>query len=296
MSSVAPVPNEMLQAVPSTTRRHRGVPGLRGTGIVGHVCAAVLLVAVLVAVFGPLIAPYDPNQLNISYAFVGANGNHYLGFDGQGRDLLSRILVGARSSLIGPMLVASLAVVTGAVLAVAAAWIGGWFDSSLAMVLDTLFAFPGILLAVVAAAVFGPGIVSAVCALWIAYLPYVARVLRGAGLRERSQPYVEALEVQGFSATRICLRHLLPNIASLVVAQGTILFGWAMVDLAAISFFGLGVQAPQSDWGVMIADGKVGVLEGYPQEAVIAALCIIVVVTAVSFLGERLNERAQDAR
>ena len=131
MSSVAPVPNEMLQAVPSTTRRHRGVPGLRGTGIVGHVCAAVLLVAVLMAVFGPLIAPYDPNQLNISYAFVGANGNHYLGFDGQGRDLLSRILVGARSSLIGPMLVAGLAVVTGAVLAVAAAWIGGWFDSSL---------------------------------------------------------------------------------------------------------------------------------------------------------------------
>ena len=247
------------------------------------------------AVFGPLIAPYDPNQLNISYAFVGANGNHYLGFDGQGRDLLSRILVGARSSLIGPMLVAGLAVVTGAVLAVAAAWIGGWFDSSLAMVLDTLFAFPGILLAVVAAAVFGPGIVSAVCALSIAYLPYVARVLRGAGLRERSQPYVEALEVQGFSATRICLRHLLPNIASLVVAQGTILFGWAMVDLAAISFLGLGVQAPQADWGVMIADGKVGVLEGYPQEAVIAALCIIVVVTAVSFLGERLNERAQDA-
>ena len=109
------------------------------------------------------------------------------------------------------------------------------------------------------------------------------------------QPYVEALEVQGFSATRICLRHLLPNIASLVVAQGTILFGWAMVDLAAISFLGLGVQAPQADWGVMIADGKVGVLEGYPQEAVIAALCIIVVVTAVSFLGERLNERAQDA-
>jgi peptide/nickel transport system permease protein len=183
-------------------------------------------------------------------------------------------------------------VFTGSMLAVAAAWIGGWFDAILSMILDVLFAFPGILLAVVAAAVFGAGLTSAVCALWVAYLPYVARVLRSAGLRERAQPYVEALAVQGFSAVRICVRHLLPNISSLIVAQGTIIFGWAMVDLAAISFLGLGVQAPQADWGVMIADGKVGVIEGYKTEAVGAALCIIVVVTAVSFLGERLNERA----
>ena len=186
----------------------------------------------------------SPNQLDISYAFVGAQGNHLLGFDGQGRDLFSRLLVGARSSLLGPLLISTLAVVTGALLAIAAAWIGGSFDATLAMVFDVMFAFPAILLAVVAAAVFGPGLTSAMCALSIAYLPYVARVLRGAGLRERSQPYVEALEVQGLSAIRICLRHLLPNVGSLVVAQGTILFGWAMVDLAAISFLGLGVQAP----------------------------------------------------
>jgi peptide/nickel transport system permease protein len=284
----------MLQATPAATRRRRGVPGLRGTGVLGHICAATILVAVLIGIFGPLIAPYPPNELNLAYAFVGAGGNHLLGFDGQGRDLFSRLLVGARSSLLGPLLVSTLAVVTGALLAVAAAWIGGWFDATLAMVFDVLFAFPAILLAVVVAAVYGPGLTSAVCALSIAYLPYVARVLRGAGLRERSQPYVEALEVQGLSATRICLRHLLPNVGSLVVAQGTILFGWAMVDLAAISFLGLGVQAPQADWGVMLADGKVGVLEGYPLEAVSAALCIVVVVTAVSLLGERLHEQAQD--
>ena len=127
--------------------------------------------------------PYDPNGLDISFAFRGAHGNHYLGFDGQGRDLFSRLLVGARTSMLGPLLVAALAVFTGSMLAVAAAWIGGWFDAILSMVLDVLFAFPGILLAVVAAAVFGPGLTSAVCALWVAYLPYVARVLRSAGLR-----------------------------------------------------------------------------------------------------------------
>jgi peptide/nickel transport system permease protein len=291
MSVIAPLPTELPKAIPAA-RQGRGLPGLRGTGVLGHACAAVILVAILVAVFGPALAPYDPNGLDISFAFAGPRGNHYLGFDGQGRDLFSRLLVGARTSMLGPMLVAALAVVTGSMLAVAAAWIGGWFDAILSMILDVLFAFPGILLAVVAAAVFGAGLTSAVCALWVAYLPYVARVLRSAGLRERAQPYVEALAVQGFSAVRICVRHLLPNISSLIVAQGTIIFGWAMVDLAAISFLGLGVQAPQADWGVMIADGKVGVIEGYKTEAVGAALCIIVVVTAVSFLGERLNERA----
>jgi peptide/nickel transport system permease protein len=252
----------------------------------------VILVAILVAAFGPVLAPHDPNGLDISFAFAGPRGNHYLGFDGQGRDLFSRLLAGARTSMLGPMLVAVLAVFTGSMLAVAAAWIGGPFDATLSMILDVLFAFPGILLAVVAAAVFGPGLTSAVCALWI-HVP-TWRACCEAPVRERAQPYVEALAVQGFSAVRLA-EHLLPNISSLIVAQGTILFGWAMVDLAAISFLGLGVQAPQADWGVMIADGKVGVIEGYKTEAVAAALCIIVVVTAVRFLSERLNERAQRA-
>jgi peptide/nickel transport system permease protein len=296
MSVVAPSALEQLKPAAAPSRRRRGLPGLRGTGLLGHVCAGVLALAVVIALIGSVVAPYDPNQLNLSFAYVGPLGNHYLGFDGQGRDLVSRLLVGSRTSLLGPMLVATAAVAAGSVLAVAAAWIGGWFDTILSAILDVLFAFPGILLAVVAAAVFGPGLTSAASALAIAYAPYIARVLRGAALRERAQQYIAALEVQGFTAIRICLRHLLPNIASLIVAQGTILFGWAMVDLAAISFLGLGVQPPQADWGVMISDGKAGVIEGYPAEALAAALCIVVVVTAVSFLGERLNECAQGVR
>ena len=277
---------------PAATRGAGRARDLRVPDRSGHVCAAVRCRGPDRSV-RPADRPYDPNQLNISYAFVGAHGNHYLGFDGQGRDLFSRLLAGARSSLLGPLLVAVLAVVTGPLLAVAAAWIGGWFDASLAMVLDVLFAFPGFCWPSSPPRCSGRASTSAVCALSIAYLPYVARVLRGAGLRERVTAVRRGPRGAGIRrATRICLRHLLPNIASLVVAQGTILFGWAMVDLAAISFLGLGVQAPQADWGVMIADGKVGVFEGYPLEAVTAAPCIIVVVTAVSLLGERsTNER-----
>jgi peptide/nickel transport system permease protein len=288
-----------LLTKPSPTRRRRrkvkgrGFLGLGGTGFIGYVSAAIIFGAILLAILGPVIRPYDPNLINFSYANVGSIAGHPLGFDGQGRDLLSRLMVGARTSVIGPMSVALLAVIVGSTVAIVTAWFGGWFDTVVSAVLDILFSFPGILLAVVAAAVFGPSLFSAVLALAIAYAPYVARVLRGAALRERAQAYVAAMEVQGFGAWRVCAKHLLPNIASLIVAQGTILFGWAMVDIAAVSFLGLGVQAPTADWGVMISEGKIGLLQGYPLESFASALCIIVVVSAVSVLGERLNQRSQ---
>jgi peptide/nickel transport system permease protein len=134
---------------------------------------------------------------------------------------------------------------------------------------------------------------AAAIALAVAYMPYVARVLRGAALKERSQPYVAALEVQGASAVSICFRHLIPNMMPLIVAQATILFGYAMVDLAAISFLGLGVQPPEPNWGVMISENQVGIPQGYPLPALVACACIVVVVIAVNVLGERLFEQAQ---
>ena len=198
--------------------------------------------------------------------------------------------------MLGPLAVVILSVTTGTVLAVTAAWRRGVSDTAISSGLNILFAFPGILLAVLAAAVFGAGLPAAAIALSIAYLPYVARVLRGAALRERSQPYVAALEVQGASAIAICLRHVVPNIGPLIVAQATILFGYAMVDLAAISYLGLGVQPPTANWGVMISENQDGLLLGHPLPAGAAGLCIVTVVIAVNLLGERLFEQAQAAR
>ena len=172
-----------------------------------------------------------------------------LGFDSQGRDLLSRLLTGARTSIAGPFLVVLVSMLAGSVLAVTAAWAGRWVDASISTVLDILFAFPAILLAVLAAAVFGAGLTAPTLALAIAYTPYIARVLRGAALRERAREYVDACEVQGLSASTICARHLMPNLMPLIVAQATLLFGYAMVDFAAISFIGLGVQPPTGRLG-----------------------------------------------
>jgi peptide/nickel transport system permease protein len=274
------------------TRRRR----IAGHDKVMIACAVVVGLALLLAVVGPLLAPQDPDASSLANAFVGPGPGHPLGFDGQGRDLLSRLLTGARTSMAGPFLVVAVAIVAGSFMAIAAAWAGGWVDSVISTVLDILFAFPAILLAILAAAVFGAGLTAPTLALAIAYMPYVARVLRGAALRERAREYISALEVQGLSAALICLRHLVPNLMPLIVAQGTLLFGYAMVDFAAISYVGLGVQPPQADWGVMVATGQAGVLQGYPLESISAGLCIVVVVVAVNLLGERLAQRDSEGR
>ena len=283
-----PVPSVDVQRA-----SRRRVPRL---GLLGWASVVVVVVALLLAAFGPILRPFDPNLTNLEFANVRPYRNHLLGFDGQGRDLLSRLMAGARSTVLGAAFVSLVAIAIGSGLALITAWFGGKVDSVVSSGLDLLFAFPGILLAVLTAAVFGPGLLSAGLALAVAYSPYLARVLRGAALKERAMAYMAALEVQGFGAWRLCLRHLLPNISGLIVAQGTIFFGFAMVDLAAISFLGLGVQPPDADWGVMVSDGKGGLLQGYPMESMSAVLCIVVVVSAVTFLGERLETASRERR
>jgi peptide/nickel transport system permease protein len=290
----APEPPPADVAVPAVRRGPWAF--VRATGAAGMASALVIVVSTFVAVVGPVLAPDDPSFAQLSFSYVGPIGGHPLGFDGQGRDVLSRLLAGARTSMLGPMAVVIICVGVGALLAVSAAWRRGAYDAVVSSGLDILFAFPGILLAILAATVFGAGLVAASLALAVAYTPYVARVLRGAALRERSQQYVAALEVQGASAFSICVRHLIPNMLPLIVAQATILFGYAMVDLAAISFLGLGVQPPRPDWGVMVSENQSGVVQGYPLAALAAGVCIVVVVVAFNILGERLYEQAQAER
>ncbi len=266
------------------------------TGPIGIASAAVLVIAVFVTIFGPMLAPSDPYLGQLANSYVGPQPGAPLGFDGSGRDVLSRILVGARTSMVGPAFVVVLCITAGALLAVWAAWARGTVDAVVSSILDMLFAFPGILFAILATAVFGKGLTAATIALAIAYTPYVARVLRGAALRERSLLYISALEVQGASAIAICFRHLIPNMIPLVLAQATTLFGYAMVDLAAISFLSLGVQPPFPDWGVMVSENASGVVQGYPLPALAAGLCIVAVVIASSILGQRLHENAEARR
>jgi peptide/nickel transport system permease protein len=269
---------------------------LSSVGPLGAVSAVVIGLAALIAVIGPWIAPYDPDTTDgITLQFADAPG-HLFGYDANGRDVFSRLLAGARTSMLGPLIVVVASITLGVAIAIAAAWRGGRFDTLMSSALDIAFAFPGILLAILAAAVFGAGLFAAVLVLSLAYTPYIARVVRGSALQERSKPYIAALEVQGMSGWRICARHLLPNVSGVVVAQGTTLFGYAMVDLAAISFIGLGVQPPSADWGVMVFENRQGLAIGKPMPAVLAGLCLIGVVIAFNILGERLAQRSEARR
>ncbi|MEW2493475.1 ABC transporter permease [Streptomyces nodosus] len=268
-----------------TTRRGRTI------GVTGGVAIAVLGLVVCFAVLAPLLAPHDPDAVDLSGAYQGSSGTHVLGTDASGRDLLSRLVYGSRTALIGPFLVVAISTLLGTALALAAVWFGGWFDQIVVRVVDAVFAFPGLLLAILATALFGSGLKAATAALSIAYVPYIARIVRSASLRERSLPYIAALRVQGVHGLRIALRHILPNVGGLIVANATLAFGFALMDFAGLSFIGLGVQPPTSDWGATVGIGMAGVLQQHPQEALFASALIVVTVGAVNTLGDRLTER-----
>ena len=258
---------------------------------VTKVAGAVVFLLVAVAIFGPLIAPHDPDAVDQIHVYASSSSAHLLGTDEVGRDILSRLIYGARPSLFGPAMIVAIAVLLGGMLAVVAAWFGGWIDAVISRAMDILFAFPGLILAIAAVAIFGPGLVAPVIALAIAYTPYIARVLRSAAVRERRLPYIETSWVQGASVRRIWGGHLIPNLLPLMFVQASISFGFALLDLAAISFLGLGVQPPKSEWGLMVANGQPGILAGHPQQSLYAGITVLIAVVAFNVLGERLSRR-----
>jgi peptide/nickel transport system permease protein len=271
----------------------RRLPFVRRASSIGWLTiAAIVFLAllVLVAVLGPLIAPYDPDAVDVMNALAGPSAAHWFGVDDTGRDIFSRVLVGARPTLVGPACVVLIATVVGTALAVTAAWFGGLYDTIVSRAMDIVFAFPGIIIAIIAVTMFGPGLVAPVVALTITYIPMIARVLRSAALRERNLPYVAALRVQGMPARAIIVRHIVPNLMPLLFVQATIGFGYALLDLAAISYLGLGLQPPAADWGLLIAQGQPAIIQGHPQQSLITAALVVLTVISVNLIGDRLAQ------
>ena len=258
-----------MSVVPLTARRGRPAILRRAAALGPLTTAAAVICAVLivVAILGPLIVPYDPTAIDPLNVYAPSSGAHLLGTDDTGRDILSRLIAGARPSLAGPALVVVLSAGAGTLLAVAGAWHGGWLDATVARLIEVLFAFPGLILAVVAAAIFGTGFLAPVLALSVAYVPLLARIIRSAALKERSLPYVSAMQIQGSSGVDDLPAPPAAQPASADRGPGAVGFGYAMVDLAAISYLGLGIQPPAPDWGVMVANGQPGILSGHPASS-----------------------------
>ncbi len=286
-----PAPGPAPASAVSESRPKRGwYSRLRhriGTG--GVVALVFLILMVLMAVFAPLIAPMDPNNQNLLEPFAGPSSSHILGTDALGRDIASRLIWGARTSLLGPVIVVVVATAIAIPMAVLAAWKGGITDTIIARIFDIMFAFPGILLAILAVSLYHPGLVPCAIALGLSYTPWIGRVARGAALRERVQPYIAAAQTQGASGFSVATRHLIPNISAVIIAQVTINLGYALGDLAALSFLGFGVQPPTPDWGVML-NSETSILQGHPQGALFAGILIVACIVAFTHLGDAISD------
>jgi peptide/nickel transport system permease protein len=276
---------------PTTALRVLRAPRIPRASATFWICAGILAVFVLAAVFAPLIAPYPPDQIDFLAVNAGPSPQHWLGTDELGRDTLSRTIYGARTALLGPLAVVVGSTILGILLGLAAGWRGGWIDSVLGRAFDVLFAFPSLLIAIMAVALFGKGLVAPVIAMCIAYTPYVARLTRALVQAERTRPYVAAYGVQGFSGPWIALRRVTPNITPVVGAQSTLNFGYVLAELAGLSFLGLGVQPPTPDWGAMINEAQPGIVAGVFLPALVPAIAVVLTVVAVNVIGEELSDR-----
>jgi peptide/nickel transport system permease protein len=249
----------------------------------------VALAFVLMAIFAPLIAPYDPNATDFEAILQTPSWEHLLGTDELGRDILSRIIYGARASIQAGVFATLLAIVFAVPIGLAAGYYRGWIDPVISRLTDVLLAFPFLILAVGLAAILGPSLLNATIALGLAALPGLVRVARGEALSLREEDYVRAAVANGAGDTRILGRHIVPNMTGTLIVQATVLIPAAIIGEAALSFLGLGVQPPTPSWGVMLADAQSYLTEA-PRLALFPGLAIFFCSLSFNLLGDGLRD------
>ena len=262
----------------------------------GAVAGLVVIVLVLLcALFAPWIAPHDPNLTNntvfLKPPFWQAGGSlsYPLGTDAIGRDILSRLLYGARLSLVIGIAVVALAIVVGIVLGLIAGYFKGIADIAIMRLMDILMTMPSLLLAIVIVAILGPGLMNAMLAVAIVVLPHYVRITRAAVITEASKDYVVAAQVSGAQTIRLMFSEILPNCAAPLIVQATLGVSTAILDAAALGFLGLGAQPPTPEWGTMLADAREFVLRAW-WVVTFPGLAILITVLAFNLLGDGLRD------
>lgn len=249
------------------------------------VAALVVGVAVGAAVLADAL-PLDPEAVDLSSTLAGSSAAHPLGVDQQGRDVLARLVHGARPSLVAPLLCVAVATTVGTLLGLTAGWRRGAVDTLISRSLDLTLALPGVLLALVLAARLGPGVVGPAIAITIWLTPAIGRLVRTATIAELGRPYVAAYRLHGWSAPRIAITGVLPNLAGILIARAALDVGRAMIALGSLSFLGVGVVPPAADWGAMVNEGRDALLQGALLPTVAPSVALLAVVVALGVLGE----------
>lgn len=274
---------------PARRRRGRRNRGRLNAQVV--VALAIIAVLVLVALLAPLLAPYDPEDGDaaLKYLPLGAPG-HPLGTDEQGRDILSRLIWGGRTSLLVAILAVAASTFAGSVLALIAGFSGDRVAGIIMRTIDVMFAFPVIIAALAFAIILGPGIGVVVLAIAFLATPYVTRVIFAEVKRHRGREYVEAAVSLGAGFWSILFREVLPNVAGQIVVYATGLVGGMVVFSSSLSALGIGVQPPAADWGRMISEGAKVIISGNVVPALLPGLAVLVVALAFNWLGDGLND------
>jgi len=249
----------------------------------------VLGLLIIVGIFGKALAPYGLNDIDIPNRLSGPSALHWFGTDNLGRDTLTRILIAARVSLQVGFIAVGFALVVGVPIGLIAGYYRGAVDSALMRLMDILFSFPAILLAIAILAVLGPNVTNAMIAIGIVYTPIFARITRGSVLVVSEEVYVRAARSLGATNRRILFRHILPNVAAPIIVQTTLSLAFAILSEAALSFLGLGVQPPNPAWGRMLADGR-DYFQQNPWMGIFPGLAILVTVMAFNFVGDGLRD------
>lgn len=250
--------------------------------------AVIVALLIIVSLLAPFISPTDPLDQNLSAALSGPGEGSYLGTDSLGRDVLSRIIYGSRISLSVGIAVLALTLVLGTLLGTAAGYFGGALDSIIMRVADIFMSFPPLVLALIAMAFTGPGLVKLIIILVIMRWAQFARLVRGQVMAVKSEVYIDAARVSGARAISIIARHILPNCMSPIIVCGTMSIGAIIIDETALSFLGLGIQAPEASWGVMLADAK-NYITTAPWLVIFPGLAVIVTVVGFNLLGDGLG-------
>jgi peptide/nickel transport system permease protein len=251
---------------------------------------AIVAIAALAAVVGPALTPVDPAAQQLALRLAGPSAAHPFGLDELGRDILARLLAGARISFFVGLVVVFVSASIGTLLGAVAGYFGGTLDEVISRVIDTLLAFPGMLLSIALVAVLGPSLANVLFAMaavgWVTY----ARLVRGQVLKAREFDYVQAARALGARTPRVLWRHVVPSAIPAVVVQATLGMAGAIIGEAALSFLGLGVQPPTPSWGTMLNGGRAHILDA-PHLTLFPGLAIALLVLGFNFLGDGLRDR-----
>ena len=273
-----------LTVIPKRQRRKGAI-----TPIIGA-CFFVMSVVVVLAIFGHLIAPQDPYRQNLLLGLTKPSSHHWFGTDALGRDVFSRVLVGARTALMGPLVITAVSFLVGNLLGLLAGYRGGWTDAFIMRWVDLMFAFPALLVIVVVAGAIGSGYWTAALLLAILTIPFDTRVVRGATLEQVPRPYVESAKTLGVGDWRIMTMHIWPNVSPIAVANSFLVFSGSIVVIAGLSFLGLGAAPGTADWGLMTAEGRT-LLFANPVGTLAPGAAVILTATAMNLIGDWLYDR-----